>query len=187
MTTPSAPADPQQSLNALYREHHGWLYGWLRKKTACSAQAADLAQDTFVRVLTRRDSPLVMREPRAWLTTIARGLLVDHWRRQELERAWMEAMAARPQLAEPSVEQRLLLLEALVHLDAMLARLPQKVRQTFVMSQIQGMKYSEIAARFGVTDRTIKNYMAQAMLQCIALDDVLQIRETLADGARPFD
>ncbi|UOD31212.1 hypothetical protein INH39_05705 [Massilia violaceinigra] len=39
----------QQAMHALYRGHHGWLTGCLRHKLGCSAQAADLAQDTFVR------------------------------------------------------------------------------------------------------------------------------------------
>ncbi|WP_416390945.1 sigma factor [Alloalcanivorax xenomutans] len=36
----------------LYSDHHGWLLGWLRKKLGCSQHAADMAHDTFVRVLT---------------------------------------------------------------------------------------------------------------------------------------
>ena len=44
--------------------------------------AADLAQDTFVRLLQRREQ-LQLNAPRAFLRTVARGLVIDHWRREE--------------------------------------------------------------------------------------------------------
>ena len=43
----------QQSLQQLYLEHSGWLNGWLRKRMGCTENAADLAQDTFVRLLSK--------------------------------------------------------------------------------------------------------------------------------------
>jgi RNA polymerase sigma-70 factor (ECF subfamily) len=73
-------------VQTLYSDHHGWLRGWLRGKLGNASDAADLAQDVFVRVLARRQ-PMQAREPRAYLSTIARGLVIDHWRRRELEQA----------------------------------------------------------------------------------------------------
>lgn len=63
----------QQAMHALYRGHYGWLTGWLRHKLGCSAQAADLAQDTFVRVLAARNAARIA-EPRAYLATVARAI-----------------------------------------------------------------------------------------------------------------
>lgn len=158
------------SVGTLYRAHQGWLHGWLRKKLGCSHHAADLVQDTFVRVLTR-DHGLAMREPRAYLTTIANGLLIDHWRKQDIERAWMESMSSRPEAVAPSPEQRLLVLDTLYRIDRMLASLPERVRQAFLLAQIHGLTYVRIAERLQVSERMIKKYMAQAMLACIALDE----------------
>ncbi|WZB75780.1 sigma factor [Achromobacter insuavis] len=45
---------PTSILKTLYAEHHGWLRSWLRRKLGCPEQAADLAQDTFLRVLTSK-------------------------------------------------------------------------------------------------------------------------------------
>lgn len=178
MTDSIAPSN----LHTLYSDHQTWLLGWLRRKLNGSEQAADLMQDTFVRVLGRQDSPTLVREPRAWLTAIARGLLIDHWRRQEVERIWLEAQAAMPLAFEPSPEHRALLLEALQQIDAMLERMPSKVRRAFLMAQLQGLKYRQIAECMGVSERMVKKYMAQAMLHCIALDDEFGITDMLASG-----
>ena len=36
-------------VEVLYQDHHSWLTGWLRRKLGCPQNAADLAQDTFIR------------------------------------------------------------------------------------------------------------------------------------------
>lgn len=160
---------PPDIVTALYVDHHGWLKGWLRKKLGCSDVAADLAQDTFLRLLGRYDG-FSLREPRAYLTSIANGLLIDHWRRQEVERAWLDCLRAQPEVLAPSPEDRALAIESLCRIDAMLARLPEKVRRAFLMAQLQGMVYREIAEELGVSERMVKKYMAQAMLACLALE-----------------
>jgi RNA polymerase sigma-70 factor (ECF subfamily) len=152
----------------LYGEHHPWLLGWLRRKLSGSDHAADLAHDTFVRLLTVRGD-MELREPRAYLATVARNLLINHVQRQSLERAWLDAMALLPEPLAPSPEHRLLVLETLHQIDAMLDGLPPKVREAFLLSQLDGLTYAQAAQRLGVTERTIKRFMAQAFAQCILL------------------
>ncbi|MEK0361677.1 sigma-70 family RNA polymerase sigma factor [Pseudomonas sp. CBC3] len=161
----------QQLVHRLYVDHQGWLNGWLRRQLGCSQKAADLAQDTFVRVLTKDHGLEAIREPRAFLHTVARGLLINHWRRKQIEQAYLDALALQPEAFAPSPESHALVVETLLQVDAMLARLPEKVRRAFLLSQLQGMTYGAIAAELGVSERMIKKYMAQAMLHCLTLLD----------------
>lgn len=156
---------------ALYGAHHSWLVRWLRHKLSGSDHASDLAHDTFVRVLSVQAAQrvLALREPRAYLTTVARNLLINHVQRQSLERAWLDVLALLPEPLAPSPEQRLLILETLHQIDALLDGLPPKVREAFLLSQLDGLTYAQVAERLGVTDRTVKRYMAQAFEQCILL------------------
>lgn len=59
-------------VQTLYSDHHGWLHNWLRGKLGNAADAADLAHDTFIRLLQRREQ-LQLNAPRAFLRTVARG------------------------------------------------------------------------------------------------------------------
>ncbi|WP_033388268.1 sigma factor, partial [Pseudomonas psychrophila] len=45
------------TVEVLYLDHHSWLTGWLRSKLGCPQSAADLAQDTFMRLLISRETP----------------------------------------------------------------------------------------------------------------------------------
>jgi len=110
-----------------------------------------------------------VREPRAWLTTIAHGLVVDHVRRRTLERACLEAIAALPEPQAPSPEEQMLLVESLVRIDAMLDGLPSKARSAFLLSRLDGLGYAEIAQRLDVSLSSVEKYMATAIRHCLAL------------------
>lgn len=163
-------ADPclRSSIEDLYSAHHGSLVQWLRKKLGCASNAADLAQDTFLRVMLKRDLE-ALREPQAYLRTIAHSLVVNYWRRQDLERAYLDALAVFPENVLPSEEEKAIVLEALQEIDRLLGRLSVKARTAFLLSHLDGMTYVEIAAELDVSDRMVKKYMAQAMLVCLEL------------------
>ncbi|MCD0503390.1 sigma-70 family RNA polymerase sigma factor [Bordetella petrii] len=165
MSTPlSAPPD---AVHGLYRDHHGWLDGWLRRKLGNACDAADLMHDTFVRVLRHRAELEQVREPRAYLTTIAKRRLLNHYRRRSLEHAYLEALAALPEPQAPSPEHQLLILEALHEIDTVLHALPAKVRQAFLLAQLEQLPYEAIAQRLKVSVRTVQRYIVQGYEECI--------------------
>lgn len=152
----------------LYREHHSWLTGWLRQRLGhCSDRAADFAHDTFLRILQAGEQPPALAQPRSYLATIARGLLVDHFRRQDLEHAYLAELALVPEAAQPSPEERALLLEAILLIDRMLEGLGPKPRQAFLLAQLEGRDYASIADELGVSVSSVKKYMQKAVLQCL--------------------
>lgn len=155
----------RSAVNHLYCEHHSWLNGWLRKRLGNAFDAADLTQDTFVRVIKAR-SALDIREPRPYLSRIAKGLLIDLFRRRSLEQAYLEALAALPQAQHPSLEEQAIMLQALVEIDRLLQGLGPKVRQVFMLSQFDGLTYPQIAEQLNISVRSVNNYMAKAMEHC---------------------
>ncbi|ALM86740.1 hypothetical protein ASB57_04705 [Bordetella sp. N] len=157
-------------MHALYRDHHGWLYAWLRRRLGNAADAADLAQDAFLRLLTRPRAFDGFEGERAYLSTMARGMCVDFWRRKEIEDAWLAAHAAVAEAVQPSAEHHAIVIETLCEIDTMLRQLPWKAAEAFIMAMAYGMSNQEIAAELGVSDRMVRKYVAQAMLHCLSLE-----------------
>lgn len=151
---------------SLYQEHHTWLFGLLRRRLGNTFDAADLAHEAFLRLIVRPRRFDSDEGARAYLSTVATGLCVDLWRRQNLERSYLESLALLPEPMQISAEQVALILETLREIDAMLGSLPWKARSAFLMSQIEGQTYADIAAELKVSERMVKKYMAQAVLQC---------------------
>lgn len=158
---PAAEITQQQELHALYSSHFGWLQGWLRHKLGNAFEASDLAQDTFMSVLTTGNAPQI-REARPFLATIARRLVAHRYRRQVLEEAYLAALACLPSEVAPAPEERLLALEALQEIDAALDGLPPPVRQAFLLAQLDGLSYAEIAERLSVSCSSVKQYLTRA-------------------------
>ena len=156
------------SVGQLYQQHHSWLQGWLHRRLRHSADAEDLAHDTFLRVLHTPQKAIELRQPMAFLATIANGLLINRWRRQAIEQAYLQALAARPEAVEPSPEERHLTIETLLELDSLLLGLSVAVRQLFLMSQLDGMTYPQIAAQLGLTLPQVQRAMTKAFSVCYA-------------------
>ncbi|MGM3175352.1 sigma-70 family RNA polymerase sigma factor [Dickeya lacustris] len=154
----------------LYQQHHGWLQGLLRHRLGNLCDAADLAHDIFVQLLTRPRHFDSHAGARAYLSVMAQGMCVDLWRRRTLEQAWLASVSACQAQVALSAEQHTIILQTLYQVDAMLRQLPEKVRAAFILSQIEGQTYAQIAATLGVSERMVKKYMAQAMLHCLLLE-----------------
>ncbi|MFI8481759.1 RNA polymerase sigma factor [Pseudomonas sp. NPDC078700] len=161
----SANSINHQQVGVLYRDHRDWLFGWLRKSLNCTQRAEDISQDTFVRLLGRSDL-LTPNEPRALLTTIAKGLLIDQHRRSRLEQAYLAELAQLPEPLQPNPEQQQIALEALVRIDQLLGELSANARAAFLYSQVDGLKQQEIAQKLGVSVSRVRQYLAQALRQC---------------------
>lgn len=163
---PTADLSAQQDLHTLYSDHHGWLFGWLRKKLGNSFDAADLAQDTFVSVIAAGATESI-REPRPFLVTIARRLVARRHRRKLLETSYLEMLATLPQELAPSPEAGLLALEALQQIDRVLDGLPIKVKEAFLLAHLEELSYAEIAQRLDVSASSVKQYLTRANRQCL--------------------
>ncbi|VVE68975.1 RNA polymerase subunit sigma [Pandoraea anapnoica] len=164
------PGTLPSTVEMLYSHHHSWLKGWLHRRLGSAEQAADIAHDTFVRLLGSERVPASFDEPRAYLTTVAQNLVSNHWRRQKLERAYLEALAQVPRDVEWSPETRAIMLETLLELDRLLDGLPTIVRQAFLYSQLDGQTHAQIAATLGISIPTVKRYLAKALQRCYFAD-----------------
>lgn len=153
-------------IKELYAKHGSWLNNWLRSKVGNTWDAADIVQDTFVKVLAKGEWSLI-REPRAYLLTIAHGVMVNSLKRKDLERAYLSALANLPDTNYPSPETRAIVLESLSEIDAMLDGLTPKVRRAFLLLQLDGLRHADIAERLDVSISSVRQYITKAMRHCL--------------------
>lgn len=153
-----------------YQNHQRWIYAWLSKKLGSSQDAADLTQDTFVKLLQKTE-PMTIAEPRAYLTTIAHGLMVNHIRRRDIERAYLEQIAHLSPAVVPSEESRAMALELLIKIDTLLGGLSYKTQKAFLLSQVDGLTHAEIAADLRISVASVRLYIKKALLHCVTIQE----------------
>lgn len=170
MSLPCVPVTNSR-LSALYKSHSGWLKSWLLKKLQCYHNAEDVTQDTFHKLLQLPDADLArLDSPKAYLSTIAKRLLIDQARRRKVESAYLEALVlvnGDDTVASPEQYQEAVnMLERVIKI---LESLPEKPRQAFLLCRFEGASYQDIAEKLGVSASMVKQYIAQVMVKLYAL------------------
>lgn len=156
-----------KNVHQLYAEHHDWLLGWLNRRVNNRADAADLTQDTFCRVLTST-SATPIAEPRAYLLTLARRLTIDLWRARDVEARYLEALAHEQESVAVSPETLVMLKQAVMEIDALLDGLPVPVKHAFLLNRLDGMTHPAIAQALGLSLATVERHVKRAFLHCLA-------------------
>lgn len=156
-----------KSLEALFRSSRKDLQRYFQRRLASSEIAADLTQETFLRVL-RSGQAAELRQPRAFLFRAASNLLADHFRhagnraiKDISETEWREHRDP-----SPSPEATILSREELKILERAVADLPPRGREVLSLHKFQGLSYAEIAARLGISKNTVVVHMVRSLAFC---------------------
>lgn len=162
------PSDKQREADFItteFRRSYEWLVSRLWRRLGCSFDAEDIASATFAEILDIQDKSAI-REPRALLTTISHRISSDLWRRRSLERHYLASLALMPEPSTISTESLYEVTRSLMAIDTVLANLPPKAREAFLLSQLDELTYAEIAQRLSVSVSMVRKYMANALTEC---------------------
>ena len=166
------PTDEAQRayLTLLFNKYRGALLRHVERFTRSPEDAADIVQDTYLRVMHRISIARFDAETRAYLFQTATNLARDHHRRQlfRSHRSLEEAPDDSLQASEPTPEQRLAAGQIGEALGRAIAAMPTGTRQVFLLARVQDLPYEQIATRLGVGRRTVERRMAEAMTLLIA-------------------
>jgi len=161
------PTDQAQRayLTLLFNKYRGALLRHVARFTASREDAADIVQDTYLRVMNRVSVSRLDAEVRSYLFQTATNLARDHHRRQAFRvHAALEDTPEERLLAdEPTPEQRLAAGQTGRALRAAIEAMPEQTRAVFLLAKTQELPYEQIAQRLGVGQRTVERRMAEAM------------------------
>jgi RNA polymerase sigma factor (sigma-70 family) len=152
----------------LFTEHGGSLQAFLFRRVRKHPDAAELAQEVYVRMLRVRDMESV-RNPEAYLYTVASNLAKEHARhvRRDGDVVDVDDPVVQEQLAElPSYAGQLDAQERIKRLREVLHQLSPKCQAAVVLQYWHGLSYEEIGERLGVSTNMVKKYLSQALVHC---------------------
>ncbi|GGC02755.1 DNA-directed RNA polymerase sigma-70 factor [Oxalicibacterium flavum] len=157
-----------------YRELLSFLSRTVKDRDA----AADLAQESYARVLAAQQAGQAIHNPRALLYRTARNLVIDQHRRDATRAEIEDANADDIQDIEagPAALQPDVLLASQQGVEAMIAaieQLPPRCRETFILHKFDGLSYAEIAERMNISARTVEMQLKIAMDVCWRCFDAL--------------
>jgi RNA polymerase sigma-70 factor (ECF subfamily) len=174
-----AQAGEADAFGALYDRYLELVYRYIYYRVGGVALAEDLASETFLRALRRIDSfSWQGRDFAAWLVTIARNLIADHYKsgRYRLEITTEDILEAAPHQSADSPENQVL--DALTNetlLEAVRTLNPEQ-QECIVLRFLQGLSVNETALIMGKNDGAIKalQYRAVRALARLLPEDKLR-------------
>lgn len=161
---PSTPA--HGALLSAFERHYAELIRYIARRTGSLEEARGLAHDTWLRIAEREAKENVpLDDPRAYLFTISHNVAMNHLRRENWLQGYL-AECGQIDGASPTqavdVAESAMYRQAVGSVDAALARMPARVRETYLANGLHGEKQVDIATRLGVSVDTVKRDIAQA-------------------------
>lgn len=140
------------------------LNRYLRRNWKNASDIADLRQEIYARIFdsARTQFP---DDPRRFLITVARNLLIDSTRHEQVvpieSIADLEALDIPSDAAGP--DRTTVARDELRHLQAALEQLPPDARQVVILTCVEDLPMREIAKRMGVNKSTVSRYLANGL------------------------
>jgi RNA polymerase sigma factor (sigma-70 family) len=162
-------AEPKPSLvERLFGEHRTALQMFFRQRIRTKADAADLAQEVYLRMLRIKD-PEAIRNPVHYLYTVASNLVKEHAvldRRQASGIDIDEAPAFEQLETLPEFDGELDSAQRIARLGVVMQQLRPKCRAAMELRFTHGLSFREIAAHLEVSPQMAKKYVAQGLSHC---------------------
>ena len=156
----------------LVRRHEGPIYRYILRSVNNQARAEELVQDLFLRVCKAAKRYSSSAKFTTWLYTIARNLCIDNARKSSKrnhlsldhkEEDGKSLLERTADVGEQTASSWVLRKEFRAHLEEALETLPEEQREVFLMRQVGGLKFREIAVIMEVSENTIKSRMRYAL------------------------
>jgi RNA polymerase sigma factor (sigma-70 family) len=164
-----AAAQPKPSLvERLFADHGGALRTFFLRRIRAKADAADLAQEVYVRMLRVSDKEAI-RNPVHYLYTVANNLVKEHAVLERRQASGIDIDEASPhaQLETlPAFDGDLDAVRRVLRLNTVLQQLRPKCRAAVELRFTHELSYREVAMHLGVSPRMAKKYVAQGLSHC---------------------
>src|SRR3954463_11165364 len=155
-------AGDDAAYEAIFRQWYAPLVASTTVLLRDRGPAEEVVQDVLLELWRRRESITFETSLRAYLFQAARNRGLNYLRRQRVEARGEATIAAAMPTPEPA-DSEARESELNLAIQSAIAGLPDRCRQVFELSRVQGLKYSEIATALGISVKTVEAQMGKAL------------------------
>jgi RNA polymerase sigma-70 factor, ECF subfamily len=161
---PAITTDRAEELTALVEEYSATLYRVAFSVSRNAAEAEDMVQETFLRVLRHRDRLPEIRDARVWLIRITWNLVLDRKRRKKTrpENEDVDELARVLPAKEIRADHAVIAAQRHARVLALIDELPAKERQALLLSAMDELSNAEIAGVLGVSESSVRSRLFRA-------------------------
>jgi RNA polymerase sigma-70 factor (ECF subfamily) len=154
-------ARSELDLTALAETYSGLLFRVAYSVLRSRAEAEDVAQDVFVRILKRSPDLLTVRDLRVWLIRITWNLSIDRRRRirpEQIDEDFAKSLVATNAPADEALGNAQRMMAVLRELE----KLPRAERQVLLLSTVEELETLEVAKVLGRSESAVRALLFRA-------------------------
>jgi RNA polymerase sigma-70 factor (ECF subfamily) len=147
-----------------YNQYYLFIYHYTKKFVDDNQLAEDITADSFVKLWRHAETVSDVQNVKAFLRTTARNACLDHLKLQrnhqekEKEILYLSEQDTRNEFDLAEIKA-----EVLQYVYAEIEKLPEKCREVFKLSYLEGMKVSEVAQHLNISEQTVANQKTKAL------------------------
>jgi RNA polymerase sigma-70 factor (ECF subfamily) len=161
MNNESKSVCEEKTYKFLFDTHSKTLFNYIYYKCGDTKQAEDLVQEAFIK-LWDNCSNVFFEKAKSFLYTVARNLFLNEVAHKKIVLQHKSNLGPDQTNETPHflLEEK----EFMLKLNRVIADLPEKQREVFLLSRIDKKKYSEISEMLGITIKAVEKRMSQALI-----------------------
>lgn len=156
-------SDDQNAFEEIYNCYGPQLINYACARLASIEEARDLVQDIFVRFYERREVLNIEVSIRAYLFAALKYKMIDHIRKNANKKFYEEMLVSLRVESSEDVFDHMVYNNLTAIVNEEVDRLPQRVKETFILSRRRNMSVQEIATEMKVSEQTVKNQLSTAI------------------------
>jgi len=144
--------------------HEPALRRWLARTGVGGLEIDDVVQETYA-ALAAMASVEHVGAPRAYAFRTARTVVLQHVRRAAVVRIDSVGEGLLQDIPDerPGAEAQVAARQELARVDAVIAALPPKCREAFLLRRLEGLSQRKTAGRMGVSENTVEKHIGKAL------------------------
>ncbi|MFI8578390.1 RNA polymerase sigma factor [Ectopseudomonas khazarica] len=163
-------------LKGLFQKHAKTLHSFLLRKSRDPHLAADLTQESFLRLAEQSGGERIDNSP-AYLYRTASNLLIDHQRQQIRRRTDLlgDDLLHEIEAEGSSLDDITAARQRIERLQEAVAELPARTQEIFRLNRIEGLTHAQVARQLEISDSSVQKHLARALAH--VMERVLEVDE----------
>lgn len=148
-----------RALETFFRLYSEELYAYAMGFIHHQGEAEDIVQEVFISLWKNRATCAFSGTVKGYLLRAVKNLCIDYRLHREVERRYQQEVRSWQEEAEMPGEDPE---ELYRKVQRVIARLPEKCREAFILGCVERLSYQEVARRTGVSVNTVKSQIKTA-------------------------
>lgn len=156
-----------EKIQEIYRQYYSPLLRFAEDMVGNREDAENILQDSFLNIINKKEELSKVQNVRAWLYQMIRNGCLDHLKHMVHVHKYEQEAAIEFKLRSTALrrvpEEEVIFNELQGKIKMLIAELPDRCREVFLLNRLERLKYSEIAERLGISENTVSVHMSTAV------------------------